>query len=426
MMQRYAEYKDSGEGWLETVPSHWGLRKLKHLFSEKKHSANMSLNCGSISFGEVVEKDDDKVPHSTKASYQEVLSGEFLVNPLNLNYDLKSLRIGLSKIDVVVSAGYIVLRANSEMNKQFFKYLLHRYDVAYMKLLGSGVRQTINFNHISNSLLATPPLLEQSAIIEFLDDKTAKIDELIKIKRRQIELLTERKQILIQNAVTKGLNPSATMKDSGIDWIGPIPAHWEVKKVAHIGTVGNGSTPSRSNILYWSGGTIPWLNSSKVNDFIIHSADQYVTPKAKRECHLPSVRPDDIVIGITGQGKTRGMVAISKISTTINQHLAYIRIKSPKLDAQFLLYFLVGSYEWMRKQSESNGSTKGAITCEDIKRYIIPTPPVSEQNAIAEFIWNGAEKIDSAINIKQNQITKLNEYKSTLINAAVTGKIKVT
>ena len=225
----YDSYKDSGEGWIEDVPAHWETRKLKQLFQEKKHRPNLALNCGSISFGEVVEKDDERVPLATKASYQEVSKGEFLVNPLNLNYDLKSLRIGLSDIDVVVSAGYLVMQAKDEMDKRYFKYLLHRYDVAYMKLLGSGVRQTISFNHIANSILVAPPLPEQRAIAAFLDDKCAKIDGAVKIKEVQIALLRERRQIIIQEAVTRGLNPAAPMKDSGIDWIGQIPAHWDLQ-----------------------------------------------------------------------------------------------------------------------------------------------------------------------------------------------------
>jgi type I restriction enzyme S subunit len=111
--QKYKSYKDSGEAWIGSVPEHWESIKLKHLFYEKKHSPNMSLSCGSISFGEVIEKADERVTVSTKASYQEVLEGEFLINPLNLNYDLKSLRIALSKINVVVSAGYIVIKEKS-------------------------------------------------------------------------------------------------------------------------------------------------------------------------------------------------------------------------------------------------------------------------------------------------------------------------
>ena len=162
--KKYPEYKDSGEYWMGVIPRHWEMKKLKHVFKEKKKVTNPSLSCGSISFGKVVYKNDEKVTESTKASYQEVLAGEYLVNPLNLNYDLISLRIGLSNINVVVSSGYIVLRNIIELDKSYFNYLLHRYDVAYMKLLGSGVRQTISFNHIANSLLAFPPLQEQTAI----------------------------------------------------------------------------------------------------------------------------------------------------------------------------------------------------------------------------------------------------------------------
>lgn len=233
-MRRYERYKDSGVDWLGEVPSHWELKRLKQLFVEKKHKQSLSLNCGAISFGKVIEKSDDKVTEATKRSYQEVLKGEFLINPLNLNYDLISLRIALSKIDVVVSAGYIVLKEKQIINKKYFSYLLHRYDVAYMKLLGSGVRQTINYGHISDSILVIPPLSEQQKIAQFLDDKTAKIDQAVDLAEKQIALLKEHKQILIQNAVTRGLNPDVPLKDSGVEWIGQVPEHWDVQRSKFI------------------------------------------------------------------------------------------------------------------------------------------------------------------------------------------------
>jgi len=159
-MNTYSSYKDSGVEWIGDIPSEWDSLKLKYIFSEKPITHNTELNCGSISFGRVVFKDNDKVPISTKKSYQEVLEGEYLINPLNLNYDLKSLRIGLSDIDVVVSSGYIVIKNRIEISKSYYKWLLHIYDILHMKLLGSGVRQTISFNHISNSILTYPPLHE--------------------------------------------------------------------------------------------------------------------------------------------------------------------------------------------------------------------------------------------------------------------------
>lgn len=264
-MRRYESYKDSGVEWLGEVPSHWELKRLKQLFVEKKHKQNLSLNCGAISFGKVIEKADDKVTEATKRSYQEVLKGEFLINPLNLNYDLISLRIALSEIDVVVSAGYIVLKEKQIINKKYFSYLLHRYDVAYMKLLGSGVRQTINYGHISDSILVIPPLSEQQKIAQFLDDKTAKIDQAVDWAEKQIALLKEHKQILIQNAVTRGLNPDVPLKDSGVEWIGQVPEHWSVKKIKHVTfKIGSGITPLGGGSNYIDGG-IPLLRSQNIH-----------------------------------------------------------------------------------------------------------------------------------------------------------------
>lgn len=197
-----AKMKHSGVEWIGEIPEEWGVEKLKHIFYEKKKTFNPNLNCGSISYGEVVYKDDEKIPESTKASYQELLCGEFLINPLNLNYDLVSLRIGLSEIDVVVSPGYLILKPHKIIEKKYFKYLLHRYDVAYMKLLGAGVRQTISFNHISNSLLVIPTLSEQTAIVAHIETQSAKIDKAIKLQQQQIEKLKELKSTLIDSAVT--------------------------------------------------------------------------------------------------------------------------------------------------------------------------------------------------------------------------------
>lgn len=177
-----------------------------------------------------------------------MLKGEFLINPLNLNYDLISLRIALSEIDVVVSAGYIVLKEKQIINKKYFSYLLHRYDVAYMKLLGSGVRQTINYGHISDSILVIPPLSEQQKIAQFLDDKTAKIDRAVDLAEKQIALLKEHKQILIQNAVTRGLNPDVPLKDSGVEWIGQVPEHWDIKRFRNLFDFGKGLSITKENL----------------------------------------------------------------------------------------------------------------------------------------------------------------------------------
>lgn len=141
----YTGYKDSGVVWLGRVPVHWAPKRFKQVLADKKKTFNSSLEAGSISFGRVVFKDSDNLSQETKDSYQEVLSGEYLVNPLNLNYDLLSLRTALSEINVVVSTGYIVLNSTGVLKPRYIRWLLHEFDVSHMKTLGAGVRQTINY-----------------------------------------------------------------------------------------------------------------------------------------------------------------------------------------------------------------------------------------------------------------------------------------
>src|SRR5690606_31452814 len=247
-MKRYEAYKYSGIEWIGDIPEGWEVVRFKRLFREKKKVTNASLNSGSISFGEVVYKDDEKITEATKQSYQVLSEGEFLLNPLNMNYDLKSLRIGLSTINVVVSSGYIILQSKKGLNKNYYRWLLRMYDIVFMKTLGAGVRQTINYNDLADSRLIVPSFDEQQTIAQFLDDKTAKIDQTIGIRQKEIELLKERRQILIQQAVTKGLDDTVKFKDSGVDWIGEIPEHWEVRKLRFDFNLSKGLTITKENL----------------------------------------------------------------------------------------------------------------------------------------------------------------------------------
>ncbi|MFY9105465.1 restriction endonuclease subunit S [Aliarcobacter cryaerophilus] len=201
-LDKDVEFVDSGVEWIGKIPKHWEVIKFKHLFYEKKKTHDISLNCGSISFGKVIEKNDEKIPASTKASYQVLNKGEFLINPLNLNYDLKSLRIGLSDLDVVVSSGYIIIKNKKNIDKIYFNWLLHRYDISFMKTLGAGVRQTLNFGDIAETLLVNPPLEEQIKIAEYIENQTTKIDKAIELQQNYISKLKEYKASLIDSVVT--------------------------------------------------------------------------------------------------------------------------------------------------------------------------------------------------------------------------------
>ncbi|CAM3654564.1 restriction endonuclease subunit S [Xenorhabdus thuongxuanensis] len=411
-MSKYESYKDSGEGWIGNVPSHWDVKKLKHLFFEKKHTKNMSLNCGSISFGEVVTKNDEKVLESTKASYQEVLSGEFLINPLNLNYDLISLRIALSQINVVVSAGYLVIKEKSVLDKGYFKYLLHRYDVAYIKLLGSGVRQTISFNHIANSMLLYPPIQEQSIIAKYLGQKTAQIDEAISIKEQQIALLKERKQITIQKAVTQGLNPNVPMKDSGVDWIGQIPEHWEVRKLKYCLTLTKDKVESKYSDFQYLG-----MESVQAGTGLLSGVDSEADGLAnifkKGQILFGKLRPYLAKVYLAEFG---GVCSTEFLVFDINS----------SFNREFISKLLLSDGFIKTVDASTYGSKMPRANPDFILNMLLPVPPSNEQANISKYISIILDFSESAEKNLIQQIKKLKEYKTSLINSAVTGKIKIT
>ncbi len=456
-LPKYENYKASGVEWLGEIPEHWEVKKLKHIFFEKKKKTNPALDSGSISFGKVVTKNDEKIPISTKASYQEVLKGDFLVNPLNLNYDLISLRIALSYINVVVSSGYIVLNSTKVIDKEYFKYLLHRYDVAYMKLLGSGVRQTINFNDIADSLLSFPPLQEQTAIASFIDQKTAKIDQAIAQKVKLISLLKERRQILIHHAVTKGLDslnfeenslnfdlnedrntmilnqspsknslnfdenddlntmiskPSQTnqspsknhqkskFRHSGVDWIGEIPEHWEVKSLKYIAYLKSGEMISAEQFTeegypVFGGNGFRGFTNSFTND------------------------GEFALIG--RQGALCGNVNYAQGKFFASEHAIVVY----PLQNQNILW-LGEAIKRADFNRLSQSAAQPGIAVNVIKNIQFPYPSIDEQKHISDYIKSILEKTSTAISLKEKEIEKLKEYKATLINSAVTGKINVS
>ncbi len=418
-MKKYDSYKDSGVKWLGEIPEHWKIRKLKWIFTEKKKVTNPSLNCGSISFGKVVYKDDEKIPEATKKSYQVVNKGEFLLNPLNLNYDLKSLRIALSEIDVVVSSGYIVLQNQIQIHKDYYKWLLHIYDILYMKTLGAGVRQTINFYDISESLLCLPRDEEQKAIAEFLDDKTSKIDQAISIKEKEIVLLKERRQILIQKAVTRGLDPNVKMKDSGVDWIGEIPEHWEVRRIKSLTRVKRGASPRPidNQIYFDNDGDYSWVRIADVT-----KSEKYLIKTEQKLSKLGSslsvkLEPGELFLSIAG---SVGKPIINKIKSCIHDGFVYFPDLKLSKEWLYIIFTLDSPFHNLGKigtQLNLNTDTVGMIKC--------PIPSEQEIMKILLFINNIEEKISKAISLKQQEIEKLKEYKTILIDNAVMGKMKV-
>ncbi|MDP4270833.1 MAG: restriction endonuclease subunit S [Bacteroidota bacterium] len=432
-LHKYPEYKDSGVEWLGEIPSHWEIVKLKRLFREKKKITNVDLPCGSISFGKVVFKNDEKIPEATKKSYQVVSKGNYLLNPLNLNYDLISLRIALSEIDVVVSSGYIVLCTTEQLDKEYFKWLLHRYDVAYMKTLGSGVRQTINYSDIGDSELIFPPLSEQTRIAQFLDQKTVLIDKAIAIKTKQIGLLKERRQIVIHQAVTRGVpevraslqvKPSLKLKDSGVEWIGMIPEHWEIEPIKY----------SLNGIVDCEHSTAPFVDeeeflvvrTSNVKNGKLTLEDAKYTSK---KGYLKWTRRGIPEIGdilLTREAPAgEACLVPSGVKLCLGQRMVWLKINRLKLNPQFAIYLIYSKLVRTYIDYLSSGSTVLHFNMSDIGNMPIMQLPLEEQEAIVEYLQRIDLKTTNAISLKEQEIEKLKEYKATLINSVVTGKVRV-
>ncbi|MEI6567689.1 MAG: restriction endonuclease subunit S [Verrucomicrobiota bacterium] len=281
----------------------------------------------------------------------------------------------LSNSKACIGRGIAAIRAHG-IDRDFLYFYLKKIET-YIDSLGSGAI----FKAINKLQLAELPineagitLPEQKKIAEILSTVQRAIEE----QERIIQTTTELKKALMQKLFTEGLRNEPQKQTE----IGPIPESWEVVPLGSLAKVGNGSTPKRANEAYWKGGTIPWLNSTKIHDRFITEADQFVTPQAVSQCHLPKVAPNSLLIAITGQGKTLGNSAITRIETCINQHLAYAQFHSHKIVPEFVLWFMQTRYDYLRSIAHGGGSTKGALTCGFLKTLPIPVPARAEQKEI--------------------------------------------
>ena len=321
-----------------------------------------------------------------------------------------------------------VLRPSFEFDARFLLYLTfsdHFRRTGTASMYGAGGQKRVPDDFIRDFRHPIPSRCEQHPISDFLDRETARIDALVARKERLIDLLQEKRIARITHAVTRGLVPDVPMMESGVAQLGDIPAHWEVKRLGYVTRIGNGSTPNRNAVRYWLDGTYPWLTSAKINERVIEAADQFVTEAALRECHLPSVPAGSVLVAITGEGQTRGRAALLRIDSTISQHLAFITPQRSDVYSAFLVRLLEARYQWLRDESSGSGSTRGALTCEFLKSLRCAFPPREEQREIAKLLDRETTKIDALIAKVREAIEHLNEFRTALISAAVTGKIDV-
>ena len=422
-LPRYPEYKDSGVEWLGDVPASWNVRRLGYYFSERREKvSDTDYQPLSVTKNGIVPQLETAAKTDDGDNRKKVLAGDFVINSRS---DRKG-SSGLSELDGSVSLINSVLRPNDGIHGRFTHHLIRSqlFQEEYYRY-GKGIVADLwstNYSEMRNILLAVPPKPEQVAIANFLDRETSKIDTLIVEQVQLIALLKEKRQAVISHAVTKGLKADASMRDSGIEWLGDVPEHWKVIRLAYSATIENGTTPSRENQDYWLDGDIPWLSSGEVNQYRVTEANEFITRKALDECSLRLLPINTIVIGMIGQGKTRGLSASLEIEACINQNLAAI-VPGENLASDYLLYIFQSVYDYLREFGR--GGNQAALNCEILSAFKVPIPPLEEQLHIRNYLEVRVMEFDTLIAEAQRAIDLLQERRSALISAAVTGKIDV-
>lgn len=270
-------------------------------------------------------------------------------------------------------------------------------------------------------VLPLPPSTEQAAIATFLDRETAKIDALIAEQEKLIALLAEKRQATISHAVTRGLDPDASMKNSGVVWLGEVPAHWVVGALGYLASIETGSTPDRGEPSYWNG-SIPWLKTGEINWAPIRQAEEFITEAGLANSAAKLAKPGTLLMAMYGQGVTRGRVALLEIEATYNQACAAIRFGS-RILSQFGRYFFMAAYEHVRDLgNETSQMNLGAGLIAKIR---LPIPPLEEQQAVVVALDHVTAEFDLLVAESERAVALLKERRSALIAAAVTGQIDV-
>ncbi len=423
-MERYREYKESGVKWLGEIPSHWEVKRLGSFFSERKEKvSDQDYAPLSVTKQGIFPQLENVAKTNDGDNRKLVKEGDFVINSRS---DRKG-SSGVSELDGSVSLINLVLQPRKTIFGPFCNYLLKSYGFIEENYRnGRGIVAdlwTTRYNEMKMIKVAMPSLEEQKTISSYLDTATSEIDKAIAMQQKMIDLLNERKQIIIQNAVTKGLDENVEMKESGVEWIGRIPKHWEVVRLSHLTSkIGSGSTPKagyvESGIIFLRSQNV-YCEGLKLNDVV------HISANVHRNMSGTKVLPNDVLMNITGGSIGRCFYVDETLGeANVNQHVSIIRPTS--IDTHYLKYYLQSYCGQIQVSLEQTGGNREGLTAKALAKFLITYPSQSEQKEIAAYLDGEMEKFDSAITNCQRQITLLQERKQIIINEVVTGKVRVS
>ena len=412
-MERYSEYKDSGVKWLGEIPSHWELRKMKYTFDERSQKGfpNEPLLAATQNHGVILKSQyENRTVEATKSldTLKLVEIGDFVIS-------LRSFQGGLEYAynRGIISPAYTILTP-THIKASYFKHL-SKSDI-FISLLKSsvtGIRegQNIDYNKLKENLLPIPPEEEQKAMGCYLDAATSKIDKAIDMQQKMIDLLNERKQIIIQNAVTKGLDENVEMKDSGVEWTEFFPNSWSIKKVKYIFEFIS-TKEVASNRTF----------NIALENIVAHSGN-YIDTNSEYEAAGVSFRKNDILFG-----KLRPYLAKVHLCERAGIALGDIFVLRPLsgFDSSFLRYLLISERFIQYVDSSTYGAKMPRANWNFIGNIYVAYPTLDKQRDISKYLDKEMQRFDSAISNCQRQIALLQERKQIIINEVVTGKVKVS
>ena len=429
-MKRYIEYKDSGVDWIREIPVHWEMINTKYLFrlvtepAPKNNDYELLSIYTDIGVKPRKELEERGNRATTTDGYWLVKKDDFIVNKLLAWMGA----IGLSDYDGVTSPAYDILRKIRPLNERFYEYLFRcgLYFTEFKKWSRGimEVRLRLYFDQFGQIPLVFPSVDEQAQIANFLDRKTGQIDELLHIKARRIELLQEQQTALINQAVTKGLDPSVEMKPSEVEWIGKIPRHWTMKRLKHVTeSIKNGTTAPQIQ----SGQTdypvtrIETISTGKINFDKVGHVNYWAGIENYR------LRLGDILLSHINSLAILGNCAMFENSASLYHGMNLLRIRPNNLtDDRFLLYWLKSyATNQLIKSFAKFAIGQVSISITNLKEIPISYPLLSEQTQIANFLDRKTKQIDELISTEQQKIELLKEYRQSLISEVVTGKIDV-
>ena len=435
---KYAKYKDSGVGWLGEVPEHWNIKRLGAIFRQADEEGEDDLAILSVSIHDgVSDKELDEKEMDRKVTRSDDRSKYKKVQPGDLVYNMmRAWQGGFGSVAVLgmVSPAYVVARPISDFSTTFVEHLLRTPQaIEQMRRYSQGVtdfRLRLYWDEFKAINVVLPPRDEQTLITEFLDRETAKIDGLVGEQRRLIELLKEKRQAVISHAVTKGLNPHAPMKPSGIEWLGDVPEHWDVERLKYsITKLEQGWSPQCDNE---PAGNNEWgvLKVGCGNRDVFDPTEQKALPLDIAPLPEYEIKPGDILMS---RGNTRDLVGMATIVKQVRPRLLLCDLlyrfhaRHERVESEYLVFSLRSANVRFQIEREATGTSASMkkIGQGTIREFVICLPPLDEQRAIIASISAETAKLDTLTAEAQRAIDLLQERRTALISAAVTGKIDV-